>query len=214
MLSITVREMSIKTAMRYQLTLLRIAILQKIYEDETRPRLRGTGTPTLWFSSVQFSRSVVSDSLQPHGLQHARPPCPPPAPGVYPNSCPVSQWCYLTISSSVVRFSSCPQSFPASGSFPMSQLFASGGQSIGASASASVPPMSIQDWFPLGWTGWISLLSKGLSSLLQHHCGWGCKWVGAATNENSMEFLRTVNTDLPPDLASPPFALDPEKIII
>ena len=112
---------------------------------------------------VQFSRSVVSDSLWPHGLQHARPPCPSPIPGVYSNSCPLSQWCHPTISSSVVCFSSCLQSFPTSGSFPVNQFFASGGQSIGVSASASVLPMNIQDWSPLGWTGWISLQSKGLS---------------------------------------------------
>ena len=111
----------------------------------------------------QFSRSVLSDSLRPHGLQHARPPCPSPTPRVYPNSCPWTQWCYPTISSSVVPFYACPQSFPASRSFQMSQLFTSGGQSIGASVSASVLPMNTQNWFPLGWTGWISLQSKGLS---------------------------------------------------
>ena len=115
--------------------------------------------------SVQFSRSVVSDSLWPHKLQHARPPRPSPTPGVHPNPCPSSRWCYPTISSSVLLFSSCPQSFPASGSFPMSQPFASGGQSIGVSASTSVLPMNTQDWFPLGWTGWISLQSKGLSGV-------------------------------------------------
>ena len=113
-------------------------------------------------SSVQFSRSVVSDSLRPHGLQHTRPPCPTPTPGVHPNSCPSSRLCHPTISSSVVPFSSCPQSFPASGPFPMSQLFISGGQSIGVSASASVLPMNTQDWSPLGCNGWISLQSKGL----------------------------------------------------
>ena len=112
---------------------------------------------------VQFSRSVVSDSLRPHGLQHARPLCPSPTPGVYSNSCPLSLWCHPAISSSVVPFSSHLQSSPASGSFPMSQFFSSGGQSFGVSASASVLPMNIQDWFPLGWTGWISLQSKGLS---------------------------------------------------
>ena len=110
----------------------------------------------------QFS-PVVSNSLQPHGRQHARPPCPSPNPRVHPNSCPLSQWCHPTISSLVVPFSSHLQSFPASGSFPMSQLFASDGQSTGVSASALVLPMNIQDWFPLGWTGWISLQSKGLS---------------------------------------------------
>ena len=105
---------------------------------------------TLGQSSVQFSRSVVSDSLRPHESQHARPPCPSPTPGVYPNSCPSSQWCHPAISSSVIPFFSCPQSFPASGSFPMSQLFAWGCQSVGVSASTSVLPMSTQDWSPLG----------------------------------------------------------------
>ena len=111
----------------------------------------------------------MSDSLRPHELQHARPPCPSPTPRVYLNSCPLSQWFHPTISSSVVPFSSCLQSFPASGCFQMRQFFTSGGQSIGVSASTSVPPMNTQDWSPLGWTGWISLQSKGLSSLLQHH---------------------------------------------
>ena len=116
------------------------------------------------FSSVQFSRV----SLWPHGLQHARPPCPSPTPGVYSNSCPLSGWCHPTISSSIIPFSSCPRSFPASGSFQMSQLFTSGGQSFGVSASASVLPMNIQDWFPFGWTGWISLQSKGLSRVFSN----------------------------------------------
>ena len=115
--------------------------------------------------NVQFSCSVMSYSLQLHELQHARPPCPSSTPGVHPNPCPLSQWCHPTISSSVVTFSSCPQSFPASGSFPMSQLFTSGGQSIGVSPSTSVLPMNTQDWSALGWTGWISLQSKGLSSV-------------------------------------------------
>ena len=114
-------------------------------------------------SSVQFSCSVVSDSLQPHEPQYARPSCPSPTPGVHPNSCALSQWCHPAISSSVVPFSSCPQSLSASESFPNSQLFAWGGQSIGISASASVLPMKTQDWSPLGWTGWIFLQSKGLS---------------------------------------------------
>ena len=117
----------------------------------------------LW-GSVQFSHSVVSDSLQPHILQHISPPCPSPTPGVYWNSCPLSQWCHPAISSSVIPFSSCLQSFLASGSFQMSQFFTSRGQSIGVSASASVLPMNIQDWFPLGLTGLISLQSKGLFS--------------------------------------------------
>ena len=121
---------------------------------------------TSW--SVQFSCSVVFDSLQPRGLLHARLPCPSPIPRACSNSCPSSQWCHPTISSSVVLFSSCHQSFPASGSFPMSQFFASDGQSTGVSASASVLPMNIQDWFPLGWTGLISLQSKGLSRVFSN----------------------------------------------
>ena len=115
------------------------------------------------FSSIQFSCSVVFDSLQSHELQHARPPCPSPTPRVHSNSCPLSRWCHPTISSSVIPYSSCPKLFLASGSFQISQLFAWGGQSIGVSALASVLPMNTQDSFPLGWTGWISLQSKGLS---------------------------------------------------
>ena len=121
-----------------------------------------------YFSSVQFSHSAVSDPLWPNELQHARPPSPSPIPRVYPNSCPLSWWCHPTISSSVVPFSSCPQSFPTSGSFPMSQLFTSGGQNIGVSASTSVLPVNTQDWSPLGWTGWISLQSKGLSRVFSN----------------------------------------------
>ena len=117
---------------------------------------------------VQFSHSVVSDSLWPHGPQHSRPPCPSPTPGVYPNSCPLSWWCLPAISSSVIPFFSCPQSFPAPGSFPRSQPFASGGQSIGVSASASILPVNTQDWSPLWWTGWISLQSKGLSRVFSN----------------------------------------------
>ena len=119
-------------------------------------------------SSVQFRCSVVSDSLRAHGLKHARPPCPSPTPKVYSNSCPFSQWCHPTISSSAVPFSSCLQSFPAPESFPMSQFFTSGGQSIRVSASTSVLPMNTQDWFPLRWTGWISLQSKGLSRVFSN----------------------------------------------
>ena len=118
---------------------------------------------------VQFSCSVMSDSLWPHGLRHARPPCLLPAPGVYSNSCPLSQCYHPTISSSVIPFSFHLQSFPVSGSFQMSRFFASGGQSIGASVSASALPVNIQDWFPLGLTGLIFLLSRGLSGVLQHH---------------------------------------------
>ena len=120
------------------------------------------------FSSVQFSHSVLSASLQPHEPQHARPPCPSPTPRAHPNPCPLCQWCHPTILSSVIPFSSCPQSFPASRSFQMSQLFTSGGQNIGVSASASVLPMNTQDWSPLGWSGWISLHSKGLSRAFSH----------------------------------------------
>ena len=125
--------------------------------------------PHIRVIGVQVSRSVVSDSLRPHGLQHARLPCPTPTLRAYSNSFPLSQWCHPTISSYDVPFSSHLQSCPASGSFPMSHFFALGGQSIGVSASTSVLPMNIQDWFPLGWTGWISLQSAGLSRVFQHH---------------------------------------------
>ena len=134
---------------------------------------------SIFISSVQFSHSVASDSLQPHGLQHARPCCPLPTPRVYSNSCPLSRWCHPTISSSITRFSSWLQSLPASGSFPMSQLFISGGQSIGVSASASVLPMNIQDWFPSGWTGWISLQSKGLSRVFSNTTVQKLQFLGA-----------------------------------
>ena len=120
------------------------------------------------FSSVQFSHSVVSNSLRSHEPQHTRPLCPSPTPGVYPNTYPLSRWCHPTISSSVVPFSSCPQSFPASGSFPISQLFTSGGQSIGVSASTSVLPMNTLDWSSLERTGWVSLQSKGLSRVFSY----------------------------------------------
>ena len=116
----------------------------------------------------QFNCLVMSNSLLCSGLQHARLPCPSPTPGTCSNSCPSSQWCHPSIPSSVIPFSSCLQSFPASGSFPMSQFFASDGQSIGVSASAAVLPMNIHDWFPLGWTGWTSLQSKGLSRLFSN----------------------------------------------
>ena len=122
----------------------------------------------LHFSWVQFSCSVMSNSLWPRERQHGRPPCPSPTAGVHPNPCPLSRWCHPTISSSVVPFSSHPQSFPASESFQMSQLFASGGQSTGVSASTSVLPINTQDWSPLGWTGWISLPSKGLSRVFSN----------------------------------------------
>ena len=121
-----------------------------------------TTIPKAQFSSVQFSHLVVSSSLWSHELQHARPPCPLRTPAVHPNPCPLCRWCHPTISSSAVPFSSCPQSFPASGSFPMSQFFASGGQSIEVSASTSVLLTNTHDWSPLRWTGWISLQPTGL----------------------------------------------------
>ena len=127
-----------------------------------RIKTNGMGT------GVQFSSSVVSDYLRTHELQHTRPPCPSPTPGVYSNSCPLSQWCRLTISSSVVPFSSHLQPFPVSGSFQRNQLFTSGGQSIEVSASSSVLPVNIQDWFPLRWTGWLSLQSKGPSRVFSN----------------------------------------------
>ena len=142
-------------------------------------------------SSVQFSRSVVSDSLWPHELQHARPPCPLPTPRVYPNSCPLSWWSHPTISSSVAPFSSCPQSLPASGSFPMSQLFAWGGQSIGISASASVLPMNTQDWSPLEWTGWVSLQSKELSSVFSNTTVQRHQFFGAQLSSQSNSHIHT-----------------------
>ena len=142
-------------------------------------------------SSVQFSRSVMSDSLRPHESQHARSPYPSPTPGVYSNSCPSSQWCHTTISSSVIPFSSCPQSLPASGSFPMSQLFASGGQSIEVSASASVLPMNTQDLSHLGWTGWISLQSKGLSRVFSNTIIQKHQFFGAQLSSQSNSHIHT-----------------------
>ena len=123
-------------------------------------------------SLVRFSRSVVSDSLRPHESQHARPPCPSPTPGVHSNSCPSSPWCHPAISSSVMPFSSCPQSLSASESFPMSQLFAWGGQSTGISALASFLPMNTQGWSPLEWTGWISLQSFSIRWRKSSRDGW------------------------------------------
>ena len=152
--------------------------------------------------SIQFSCLVMSDSLRPHGLQHPRPPCPSPNHGVYSNSCPLSWWCHPTchpwedaISSSVIPFSSCPQSFPASGSFPMSQFFTSGGQSIGISASASVLPMNIQNWSPLGWTGWIPLQSKGLSRVfsnttVQRHQFFGTQFLYSQTLTSTHDYWK------------------------
>ena len=138
-------------------------LIQLTYKKE-----QGSSPSVRWITSVQFSCSVVSDSLRPHESQHARPPCPSPSPGVHSDSCPSSQWCHPAISSSVVPFSSCPQSLPASESFPMSQLFSWGGQSTGVSASASFPPKKSQGCSPSEWTGWISLQSKGLSRVFSN----------------------------------------------
>ena len=140
---------------------------------------------------TQFSHSVVSDSLRPHELQHTRPPSPSPTPRVYSNSCPLSQWYHPTISFSVVPFSSCPQSFPTSGSFPMSQLFAWGGQSTGVSALASGLPMNTQDWFPLEWTGWISLQSKGLSRVFSNTTVQKHQFFGAQLSSQSKSHIHT-----------------------
>ena len=144
--------------------------------------------------SVQFSsvtQLCLNILLQPHGLQHARPPCPSPALGVYSKSCPLSRWSHPTISSSVIPFSFCLQSFPASGSFQMSPFFASGGQSIGVSASMSVLPMNTQDWSPLGWTGWISLQSKGLSRVFSNTTVQKHKFSGAQLSLQSNSHIHT-----------------------
>ena len=143
------------------------------------------------FSSVQFSCSVVSDSSRPHESQHTRPPCPSPTPGVYSNSYPSSQWCHPAISSSVVPFSSCPQSLPVSESFPISQLFAWGGQSIRVSALASVLPMNTQDWSPLGWTCWISLQAKGLSRVFSNTTVQKHQLFGAQLSSQSNSHIHT-----------------------
>ena len=152
-------------------------------------------SPVVQFSSVQFSRSVVSDSLRSHESQHARPPRPSPTPRVYSNLCPSSWWCHPAISSSVVPFSSCPQSLPASGSFPMSQLFPSGGQGIGVSASASVRPMNTQDWSPLGWTGWISLQSKGLLRVFSNITVQKHRFFSAQLSSQPNSHIHTVVTE-------------------
>ena len=141
--------------------------------------------------SVQFSCSVVSDSLWPHEPQHARPPCPSPTPGVYSNLCPSSRWCHLATSSSVIPFSSYPQSLPESGSFPMSQVFSWGGWSIGVSASTSVLPMNTQDWSPLGWTGWISLQFKGLSRVFSNITVQKHQFFGAQLSSQSNSYIHT-----------------------
>ena len=141
--------------------------------------------------SVQFSGWVVSDSLRPHESQHARPPCPSPSPGVHSNSHPSSRWCHPAISSSVVPFPSCPQSLPASGSFAMSQLLAWGGQSTGVSDLTSVLPMNTQDWSPLGWTGWTSLQSKGLSRVFFNTTVQKHQFFGAQPSSQSNSHIHT-----------------------
>ena len=140
---------------------------------------------------VQFSHSVMSNYLRSHEPQHTRPPCPSPTPGVYSNSHPSSQWCHPTISSSVIPFSSCPQSFPTSGSFPMSQLFAWGGQSTGLSALASVLPKNIQDWSPLKWTGWISLQSRGFSRVFSNTTVQKHQFFGTQLSSQSNSHIHT-----------------------
>ena len=160
-----------------------------IFTDHAKKRHIGKNI-YIRFSSVQFSHSVVSDSLRPHGSRHAGPPCPSPTPGVRSDSRPWSQWCHSAISSSVVP-SSCPQSLPASESFPMSQLFASGSQSIGVSASASVLPMNTQHWSPLGWTGWISLQFKGLSRVFSNTTVQKHQFFGAQLSSQSNSHIHT-----------------------
>ena len=155
-----------------------------------RPRIALT-VYSVQFSSVQFSCSVMSDSLWLHELQHSRLPYPLPTPEAYSNLCPSSRWCHPTILSSDVPFSSCLQSFSSSVSFPMSQLFTSGGQSTGVSASASVLPMNIQDWFPLGWTGWISLESRGLSRVFSNTTVQKHQFFGPQLSSQSSSHIHT-----------------------
>ena len=147
--------------------------------------------PSIKSNSVQLSHSVMCDSSRPHGLQHTRPACPSPIPRVYSNSCPSTRWCHPTISSSVIPFSPHLQSFPASGSFQMSQLFTSGGQSIGVLASSSVLPMNIQDWFPLWLTGWISSQSKGLSRVFSNKIVQKHQFFGALLSLYSNSHIHT-----------------------
>ena len=158
------------------------------------PTVRSKTIWAMWEALVSpLSHSVMSDSFRPHELQHTRPPCTSPTSGVYSNSSPLSRWCHPTISSSVIPFSSCLQSLPASGSFQMSHLFPSGGQSIGASASASasVLPMNTQDWFPLEWSGWISLQSKGLSRLFSNTTVQKHQFFGAQLSSQSNSHIHT-----------------------
>ena len=165
----------------------------RMYSTKSKPynKLWTLGDNAVSVYVHQFTRSIVSDSLRPHESQHARPPCPSQTPGVYPNSCTLSQWCQPAISSSVVPFSSCPQSLPALGSFPMSQHFAWGGQSISVSASASVLPMNTQEWSPLGWTGWISSQSKGLSRVFSNTTVQKHQFFGAQLSSQSNSHIHT-----------------------
>ena len=164
---------------------------QEIQEKKKIYKIKPETIKKMSISSVQFSRSVVSDSLRPHESQHARPPCPSPTLRVYSNSCPSSQWCHPVISSSVVPFSSCPQSLPALESFPMSQLFAWGGQSTEVSALASFLPKNTQDWSPLEWTGWIYLQSKGLSRVFSNTTVQKYQFFGAQFSSQSNSHIHT-----------------------
>ena len=157
------------------------------------------------FCSVQFSSSVMSDSLRPHESQHARPPCPSPTPGFHSNSCPSTRGCHPAISSSVIPFSSCPQPLPASESFPMSQLFTWGGQSIGVLALASVLPMNTQDWSPLGWTGWISLQSRGLSRVFSNTTVQKHQFFGTQLSSQSNSRIHTWLLEKPQPWLDGPF---------
>ena len=161
------------------------------YTDDTTLMAENEEEIKSLFSSVHFSHSVMSDSLRPHGLQHARPPCPSPTPGVHSDSHPSSWWCHPAISSSVIPFSSCPQSLPASESFPMSQLFAWGGQSIGVSALASVLPKKSQGWSPSEWTGWISLQCKGLSRVFYNTTVQKHQFFGTQPSSQSNSHIHT-----------------------
>ena len=169
--------------------------LSAIFRFLSFPLLLSTTSPcgqcTMRLGSVHFSHSVVYDSLLPHEPQHTRPPCPSLTPRVHSNPCPLSQWCHPTISFSVIPFSSFPQSFPASGSFQMNQLFASDGQSIVVSASTSVLPMNSQDWSPLGWTGWISLQSKGLSRVFSNTTVQKHQFFGVQPSSQSNSHIHT-----------------------
>ena len=189
-----------KTTMKYHLTPVRMAIIKMSTNNKRQWRCREKEifVHCWWectFSSVQFSGSVVSNSLWPHESQDARPPCPSPTPGVHANSRPLSRWCHPAISSSVIPFSSCPQSLPASESFPVSQLFAWGGQSTGVSALASVLPKNTQDWSPLEWTGWISLQSKGLSRVFSNTTAQKHQFLGPQLSSRSDFHIHTWRLD-------------------